>query len=640
MLNAIRVASSKWLGRLVLTVIMGFLVISFAIWGIGDIFRGGVNRTVASVGSTKIGAEEFRQSFNTELRRLQQQTRRPITNEDARAFGLDRMLLNRSIEEAALNQKTRDLGLAVDQNGVIRSITEAPEFKVAGQFDRNRLAEVLQQAGLSEQAFLKQQGELIVRQQLVNGLVGGMSSSETLQRAVHQYRDEERNLDVIVVPVDRVAAPAEPDEAALKAYYEERRTEFRTVETRKATLIFLTPAEFAASITVTENDLRSYYDRLSLTGRFGSPEKRQIQRVLFDTEAEAKAAAEKLGGGMSFEALMAERKLTEQDIDFGTKAAGEITDAAVRNAVFALAEGQVSAPVKDPFGFVLLRVKKIDAAKITPFEAVRSQIEGEARADKLQRDPTVKGRIDAIHKKIEDQRIAGKSLGEAAIAAGVQTIMISALDRQGNDGAGNRVAIPGGTDVVNAIFASDIGLDNEPIQQRDGAYVWFEVNGVDAARDKAFEEVKGDVRTRLYADLRDKALGEMLTGLVKKVEGGATMAAISGELGIPVQRITGIKRTTREPVIGQTGVERAFSGPIGKPVTAQAADGASRALILPVATALLPYEAAIDEKSGLTRQIAQSFSEDLMAQYTAGLKKALGVSINQAVLNQALGQNN
>jgi len=163
MLNAIRVASSKWLGRLVLTVIMGFLVISFAIWGIGDIFRGGVNRTVASVGSTKIGAEEFRQSFNTELRRLQQQTRRPITNEDARAFGLDRMLLNRSIEEAALNQKTRDLGLAVDQAGVIRSITEAPEFKVAGQFDRNRLAEVLQQAGLSEQGFLKQQGELIVR---------------------------------------------------------------------------------------------------------------------------------------------------------------------------------------------------------------------------------------------------------------------------------------------------------------------------------------------------------------------------------------------------------------------------------------------------------------------------------------------
>ncbi|KAF0231249.1 MAG: peptidyl-prolyl cis-trans isomerase [Beijerinckiaceae bacterium] len=638
MLNAIRVASSKWLGRLVLSVIMGVLIISFAIWGIGDIFRGGVNRTAASVGSTSIGAEEFRTTFNNELRRIQQQTRRPVTTEQARAFGLDREVLNRTIDEAALNQKARALGLAVDQPTIVRSITEAPDFKIGGMFDRNRLAEALQQAGLSEAQFVKQQGDLVVRLQLLNGLVGGLPGSETLARAIHQFRNEERNLDVIVVPVDKAAAPAEPDEAALKTFYEERKAEFRTVETRKVTLIQAGPADFAAGLTITETDLKAYYDRQLAAGRFGSPERRQAQRVLFDTEAEAKAAAEKVAAGTPFEALLIEKKLNEKDVDLGLKSAAEIGDPALRTAIFATQEGRITAPIKDAFGFVLVRVLKVEPAKITPFETVRGQIEGDTRADKLQRDPTIRSKLDVIFKTIEEARTSGKSLAEAATAAGIAPVMLPAVDKQGGDGVGGRVALPGGTDVLNAIFASDIGLDNEPVQTRDGGHIWYEVNGVEPARDKAFEEVKDQVKARLVADRRDKALAEWLTGFVKKIDEGATLASISAELGIPVQRLTGLKRNARDAVLGQSGVERAFAGPVGKPVSALAADGVSRVLIVPVATSLLPYDAAADEKSGLGRQIAQGMADDMMAQYTAGLKKTLGVSINQAVVNQALGQ--
>ncbi len=640
MLNAIRKAASNWLGRLVLIIIMGVLIVSFAIWGIGDIFRGGVNRTVASVGSTSISADEFRAGFNTELRRIQQQVRRPVTTEDARAFGLDRELLNRMIDEAAVNQKTRELGLAVDQATVLRSVTEAPEFKVGGMFDRNRLAEALQQAGLSEQAFLKRQSELVVRQQISNGLVGGLPGSESLGKAIHQFRNEERNLDVVVVPVDKVPAIAEPDEAALKAFYDERKAEFRTVETRKVTLIQISPSDFAAGLTLSEADLKAFYDRSLASGRFGTLERRQAQRVLFDTEAEARAAAEKIAGGGTFDALLAERKLTEKDVDLGLKTAAEIADPALRAAIFATEEGKIGAPVKDPFGCVLIRVLKVEPAKFTPFEAVRGQIEGEARADKLQRDPTIRGKLDEAFKKIEDQRIGGKSLAEAASAAAITPIVVPVLDKQGGDGAGGRVTLPGGADLLNAIFASDIGLDNEPLQARDGGHIWFEVNSVEPAREKAFDEVKDQVKTRFLADRRDKALAEFLTGLVKKIDEGATLASVSAELGLPVQRIAGIKRNSRDAVLGQTGVERAFAGAIGKPVSALGGDGASRLLIVPVATSLLPYDPVADETTGLARQIGQNIAEDMMAQYTSAVRKGLGVSINQAIVNQALGTTN
>ncbi len=638
MLTAIRTAYSKWLGRLVLTVIMGVLIVSFAIWGIGDIFRGGINRTVATVGSTKISADEFRTGFNNELRRIQQQVRRPVTTEDARAFGLDRELLNRMIDEAALNQKAKSLGLAADQPTILRSITEAPEFKVGGIFDRARLSEALQQSGLSEQAFIRQQGDLVLRFQLLAGLVGGLAGSDSLGKAIHQYRNEERNLDVIVVPADKVPAPAEPDEAALKAFHEERKSEFRTIETRKVTVIQISPTDYATGLSVSEDDLRAFYAGALAAGRFGTPERRQAQRVLFDTEAEAKAAAEKLAGGMSFEALLAERKLTEKDVDLGLKAARDITDPALRAAIFATEEGKLAAPIKDAFGFVLVRVLKVEAGKTTPFEAVRGQIEGEARADKLQRDPTIRARLDEAFKKLEDQRIAGKSLAEAAGVAGVNAVVIASLDRQGGDGAGGRVTLPGGPEALNAIFASDIGLDNEPLQSRDGGHVWFEVNGIEPARDKAFDEVRDQVKARFLADRKDKALAEFLTGLVRRIDEGASLAAVAAELGLPVQRIAGIKRNSRDAVLGQAGVERAFAGPVGKPVSAAAGDGTSRALIVPVATSLLPHDPAEDDKSGISRQIAQNMAEDIMAQYTAAVRKELGVSTNQAILNQALGQ--
>lgn len=640
MLTAIRTASSKWLGRLVLTVIMGFLIISFAIWGIGDIFRGGVNRTVAKVGSVSISADEYRNAFNTELQRIQRQVRRVVTAEEARAFGLDRELLNRKIDEAALTQKAQSLGLAVDQLTVMRSITEAPEFKTGGVFDRARLSDALQQAGLSEAAFLQSQADLLLRLQLFNGLAGGMTSSRSLGKAVHQFRNEERNLDAIIVPVDKVPAAAEPDEAAIKAFFEERKAEFRTVETRKASLIHIEAADFAASLTLTEADLRAYYDRQLTAGRFGTPERRQAQRILFDTEDEAKAAAAKLAGGMTFDALITERKLTPADVDLGLKTANELADPTLRAAVFGTAEGLVSAPVKDPFGFVLIRVLKVEPARVTPFETVRAQIEGDARMDKLQRDPNIRAQLDGMFRKIEDQRIAGKSLAEAAQVAGARLISVNAVDRQGTDGAGNRVTIPGGMDAVNAIFASDIGLDNEPLQGRDGGYTWFEVNAVEPARDKALDEVKDQVRTRLMADRRDKALAELLTDLVKKVEAGATLASVAQELSLPVQRFAGIKRNGREPLLGQAAIERAFSGPIGKPVSARAADGTSRVLMVPVEATMLAHDPAQDDTSGLSQQIANGMAEDLMAQYTAALRKSLGVTINQTVLNQAAGQTN
>ncbi|MGB9173656.1 MAG: SurA N-terminal domain-containing protein, partial [Bradyrhizobium sp.] len=63
MLRGIRKASSNWLGKIIMATVMGILIVSFAIWGIADIFRGFGQSTLAKVGHTEISTEQFRQIY-------------------------------------------------------------------------------------------------------------------------------------------------------------------------------------------------------------------------------------------------------------------------------------------------------------------------------------------------------------------------------------------------------------------------------------------------------------------------------------------------------------------------------------------------------------------------------------------------
>src|SRR3954469_24976890 len=158
MLQGLRNASQNWMGRTLLAIVMGFIVVSFAIWGIGDIFRGFGSGKLAQVGSIDISSQDYRAAYQNELQRLQRQARRGITNEEARAIGLDREVLSRLVTDAALDQKARQLGLAMADEDITKAIFNDPAFKGPnGQFDRARFNDVLRNYGYSERAFVTEQ---------------------------------------------------------------------------------------------------------------------------------------------------------------------------------------------------------------------------------------------------------------------------------------------------------------------------------------------------------------------------------------------------------------------------------------------------------------------------------------------------
>src|SRR5712691_9350971 len=148
MLRGIHKASANWLGRAVMGGLLGLIAISFGVWGIGDIFRGFGQSTVAKVGHTEIGVDQYRQAYNDRLQDLGRRTGRPVTPEQVRLFGIDRQILNQMIQEILLDERARSLGPGMSEAEIAKRVKENPSFRgFNGQFDHNMFLRIIRQAG-------------------------------------------------------------------------------------------------------------------------------------------------------------------------------------------------------------------------------------------------------------------------------------------------------------------------------------------------------------------------------------------------------------------------------------------------------------------------------------------------------------
>src|SRR3954467_9453441 len=212
MLRGIRKASSNWLGRAVMGVVLGLIAGSFAVWGIGDIFRGFGRSTVAKVGSTEITIDQFRQIYNDRLQQLSRQVGRPITPDQARLLNLDQQLAGQLVAEAAIDQRARQLRLNLSDAAIAKQIMGDTNFKgLNGQFDRNRFDAMIRQAGYNEPRYAAEQKRLTLRREIAETVRGDMLLPKAYSDAYRRYENSRRAIDYVTLdrtkPVD-IAAPA------------------------------------------------------------------------------------------------------------------------------------------------------------------------------------------------------------------------------------------------------------------------------------------------------------------------------------------------------------------------------------------------------------------------------------------------
>jgi peptidyl-prolyl cis-trans isomerase D len=631
MLRGINKASSGWLGKGIMAVVMGLIAISFVVWGIGDIFRGFGSRTLATIGNTEIGIEQFRYYYSDKLNQLGRRIGRVITPDQARGLGLDRQIVGELVAETTLDEKAKQLKLGVSDAEISSKIVADPNFQgLNGQFDRSRFQDLIRNAGFTEARFVQEQRQLTIRRQLALSLTGDFKPPATAQNLINTFQNEKRGVDLIVLGAAQAGEIATPTPEQLQTYFEERKALFRAPETRKVVLLSLTPAEQARWSTVSDDDAKALYEQRK--NEFGAPEKRHLRQIVFPNAQEAAAAAEKLSKGTSFDDLVKERELKETDVDLGSVSKAEVIDPAVAEAAFALKEGETSAPITGRFGAVIVQVKNIQPGRQQAYEEVAGQIKNAIAAARARTE------IAELRDKIEDERAGGATLAETAEKLKLASRTIESIDRSGRDAAGNPVAnLPPSRELIPALFNSDVGVDSEPVQIQPGGFVWHEVVNITRSRERTLDEVKAQVETRWKNDQIATRLKTKADEMISALKAGTAIEKVATDNNLKVEAVADLQRNNPKPPVSGAALDEIFRLAKGAAGTAEGDAAATRLVFVVTAIEEPKLDPDTAQASEAAQTLNRSFTEDILAQYVAKLEGELGVRINQTALQQIVG---
>lgn len=631
MLRGMRKASSNWLGKTIMAIVMGVLIVSFGIWGIADIFKGFGQSTVAKIGSTEISVNEFRQIYTDRLQQISRQFGRPLTPDQARAFGIDRQVLQQTIAEAALDEEARRLGLGQTDDQIRQVIMNDPNFKgVGGNFDANRFQAVIRNFGYTEQRYVAEQRKVSLRRQITGTIGAGIEPPKTMIDVLTRYQNEQRAIEFVRLDAAQAGQIDAPSPEALATYFEDHKVQFRAPEYRKIAFVVISPEDIGKWTEVSDEDAKKVFEQRK--DRLGTPEKRQIHQIVFPNVAEAQAARERLAGGMSFEDLGKERGLSASDVDLGLVTKSSL-DPAVGDAAFALPVGEISQPIQGALGTSIVRVDKIEPGKEADYASLAGDIKREIATERA------RVKVADLRDKMEDERGGGSSVIDAAQKLGLTAVTIDAVDRSGRAPNGQPVAnIPQGLDVVSQAFNTDVGVDNDAISFK-GGYVWYDVLAITPSHDRNLDEVRDQVEARWRQDQIAARLKAKATEMVQKLEAGGKLTDEAAAVGAKVETATGFKRDDSPAGVPATVVSAAFR--TAKDGVGQTAvSGGSEVIVFRVTDIVDPaVDFASDAVKKLKESLDRALTEEQVASYVNKLETDIGTTINQAAFAQVTGAN-
>ena len=624
MLTALRKQAGSWVVKALLLL----LVASFAIWGIGDIFYGNSNEeAVATIGDSEITSGEVNTAFNRSLDNMQRQFGGQLTREQAIGIGLLQQTLQEQIGQRLVDIEARDLGITVDDETLRRLITENPAFQTAGRFDRLRFNQLIRTTGLSEEGYLEALRQELSRNALTGSVAAGATVPEITAETIYRYRNEERRGRFFKIADAGITDLGTPTDEALEEIYKENEQRFTAPEYRKLTFVTLEPKDLLDEVEIAEEDIQAAYD--DRAARYVTSEKRSVEQLLANDEETATRAKALVEEGKTFAEVAEELKddgISLTDLGSVTKAG---MPAGLGDDAFAVNEGEVTAPVKSPFGYHLFKINSVEPERVTPFEDVRDELREELALVEAE------DRLPNLATQLDDELAAGSSVTEAAEAVGLQTQTIDPIDQGGLDQAGEAVAAlsswPG---LVRTAFEIDQGEPSLLEETDDGGYYVVQVDEIIGSRLKELDEIRNEVvdvwEERQRRD-RAKARAE---DLLTKLKETANLETLATNDGIEIEVIEPLKRSSDGTDVGlnRAAIQALFETDAGSIVdqVIEVADG-----VLVLANDEIIEKLPSDDQNGfdqLKAELERQVSADVLDQFANGLRETHPIEIDDGAL--------
>ena len=623
MLTAMRKFYARsWVVKALLLV----LVASFAIWGIGDPFSTDpAEEAVAEIGSSEITTGELNDAFNRSLVNLQRQFGGQLTREQAIGLGLLQQTMQEQIGQRLVDLETAEMGLSVDDDTLRRLITEDPNFQTAGRFDRGLFNQLLNRAGLTEDGYLEGFRQEVARNALTASVSTGASVPDAQVDAIYRYRNEERRGRYLKIADADIEGIDEPDDAALEAIYKENEQQFTAPEYRTITYVTLEPEDLLEEVDIADDEVQATYDDRS--AQYITPEKRAVEQLLAPDQETADKASALIEEGEDFAAV------ADQLDGVSFTALGDVTEAGMPAGLgadaFAVNEGEVTNPVKSPFGYHLFKINTITAKEVTPLDNVKDEIRKELALVEAE------DRLPNLSILLDDELAAGSGVREAADAVGLAAKTVDMVDRQGRDQQGESVVeLEGWSALMQTAFEGEKGEPSLVEETDDGAYYVVEVDDIVDPRLKELVEVRDDVVALFQEQQRREGAKAKAEDIRAKLQEAASIETIAADADLAIETIEPLKRSDNgaESGVNRAAIQALFDTDEGA-VAGEVVEAEDGVLVIAVdeiieTTAGDDAEARDQLKVELERQVRA----DLLDQFGRALQNAHPIAINEGAL--------
>jgi peptidyl-prolyl cis-trans isomerase D len=627
MLVFLRKASQTLFAKILLLL----LVLSFGVWGVSASLFSNTSDTVVAVGDQSVSSADFAFAYQRQVADMSNRFGMQLTTEQARAFGIESQVFSQLAAGAALDQLAADMNLGLSQDRLAQLIADDPAFKNSGgNFDRALFSSRLRNAGLREDDYIEERSKVAIRSQIVDATADGFVAPKVLIDAIKAYRYENRDINYILLTNANIDLIKAPDDATLAAWFETTKSGYRAPEYRSFNYVKLEPSDIADTASITDEQIREDYERRKASYEIAGT--RTIEQLSFENREMAEAALEELQKGTSFDQLVTDQGKTAGDVLLGDFTRDRLPDPTLAEAAFAVtAEGGTTDVVDGAFGPVILRVTNIKEGRTQSLDEVKEEIR-EALAEQA-----AIADLTAVHDQFEDLRAGGSTLKEAADQLQLQTVTVTDIDRRGLDSRETEVAgIPERDKLLADVFRTEIGVEALPVAMGNNGFIWFDVTDIKAERDRELAEVREKAIADWTAEQQRIALGAKAESLRQRIADGGNLEDVAAELALAVESKAGITRRTEDAVLGAAAVTAAFSGPQGTVATASGADPSTQILLTVTAVRDQPTGGVPLNEDEQIAQVANSAGDDILDQMVSQLQSEYGVTINQALAQQAI----
>lgn len=623
-----------------------------AIMALGLAFTGWQGTTgpgandVAKVGGLKVPAWRAYLDFTSwqDQMRRQDPAFSPFTLSSAERAQLLDQLYARLVQRARIQAEAQRVGIGVSPTTAGQEITSYNRFLGPnGRFVRAEYNEFLAGLGLSEDQFETIIAEELAQSILVDTAQAGLVPPALLATQQARALSEMRLVSFVVIPEPVAFDPGAPTEAEIETVYAANKAGLAAPERRTVKAVVFVPDVEAAKPKVNEEDIAALFDvRMAAAS---TPETRTIVELISTEAATATLIANRLSDGVPPQTIADTTPGVVLETHTNAPQA-ELPDPAMAAAAFALAQGEVSAPVETALSWSVVRVDAIVPGIAANAEAIRD----EAIDELAQRIATV-DQAEAVARFEAELDTTGR-LDTAASLAGAAVTTLNDIDAQGLAPSGDRPqafteAFPDFDDsayatLVGAAFAQRRGLPGPTTTFGDAIGV-VQVDAVTERQEQTLDAVREEViaiwRDTAMANAHDTQANAALTtlqagGSTRQAALAAGPAASADSAVVMRSAASGRGQRGIPPQLGQGGVQRVFGM---QPGNAAIIVGAEGALVAMRVEALLPSPPIAPSAPGidqLREQLDATLRNDVFTAYSIGLSERFEDRRNQATLER------